>query len=287
MRRRPPRSAASSTSSARSPTRYGRRLGWTAGGSCRASCGIAAAFLAMNRGLRSAASAVTPPRRPIPARGRRAHRRPARVSSVFDVQLHFVRDDFTWNGILELGEWAKRWNPVLQRRRRHDAPATSSRTSEGGLPRQRHLARPGERRACRRSREHDPDEQHRLAHARALVNAIAGTRRHAVATAILRPGQPGWLDQIDRAAELLRPDSWKGYTVGDPLAPSKWPWRMDDETRRLPWLRAHGAQRHPHRLRPQGPRARPTTRRTFPNWELRAGSTTWARPHATGRSSRS
>src|SRR5688572_14114335 len=33
---------------------------------------------------------------------------------VFDVQTHFVRDDFTWDGILALGEWAKPWNPVLR-----------------------------------------------------------------------------------------------------------------------------------------------------------------------------
>jgi predicted TIM-barrel fold metal-dependent hydrolase len=46
---------------------------------------------------------------------------------------------------------------------------------------------------------------------------------------ILRPGQPGWVEEIDRALAEWRPDSWKGYTVGDPLAPSKFPWRMDDE----------------------------------------------------------
>src|SRR5262245_29062846 len=28
---------------------------------------------------------------------------------------------------------------------------------------------------------------------------------------------------------VLRPDSWKSYTIGDPLAPSKYPWRLDDE----------------------------------------------------------
>jgi predicted TIM-barrel fold metal-dependent hydrolase len=60
------------------------------------------------------------------------------------------------------------------------------------------------------------------------VNGLAGTRR-LLCHAVFRPGQPGWLDDIDRAAAELKPDSWKGYTVGDPLSPSKWPWRLDDE----------------------------------------------------------
>jgi hypothetical protein len=28
---------------------------------------------------------------------------------------------------------------------------------------------------------------------------------------------------------IYKPDSWKSYTIGDPLAPSKFPWRLDDE----------------------------------------------------------
>ena len=34
---------------------------------------------------------------------------------------------------------------------------------------------------------------------------------------------------MDRAIAELKPDSWKGYTTGDPQAPSKYTWRMDDE----------------------------------------------------------
>jgi len=37
------------------------------------------------------------------------------------------------------------------------------------------------------------------------------------------------MDAVDHAIEKLKPDSWKGYTVGDPLVPSKFPWRLDDE----------------------------------------------------------
>ena len=63
-----------------------------------------------------------------------------------------------------------------------------------------------------------------------LVNRIAGTRR-MLGHAIVTPGQPGWLDAVDYAIEKLHPDSWKMYTIGDPLsAKTKYPWRLDDES---------------------------------------------------------
>jgi hypothetical protein len=69
------------------------------------------------------------------------------------------------------------------------------------------------------------------AEARAKVNQEAGTRR-MMAHAIFTPGQPGWLEQVDRAIAELKPDSFKGYTIGDNTNKhlSKYPWRMDDET---------------------------------------------------------
>jgi predicted TIM-barrel fold metal-dependent hydrolase len=60
------------------------------------------------------------------------------------------------------------------------------------------------------------------AEARARVNKEAGSRR-MLSHAIFAPGQPGWLEAIDRAIAELKPDSFKGYTIG------KHSWRMDDE----------------------------------------------------------
>jgi predicted TIM-barrel fold metal-dependent hydrolase len=39
------------------------------------------------------------------------------------------------------------------------------------------------------------------------------------------------MDEVDRAIGTVKPDSWKGYTIGDPLFPSKQAsyWRLDDE----------------------------------------------------------
>jgi predicted TIM-barrel fold metal-dependent hydrolase len=66
--------------------------------------------------------------------------------------------------------------------------------------------------------------------ARAKVNKEAGSRR-MLSHAIFTPGQPGWLEAIDRAISELKPDSFKGYTIGDNTnkAVGKYPWRMDDE----------------------------------------------------------
>ncbi|WP_020177351.1 amidohydrolase family protein [Methyloferula stellata] len=61
------------------------------------------------------------------------------------------------------------------------------------------------------------------------VATEVGTKR-LLSHAIFTPGQPGWLDNID-AALALKPDSMKGYTIGDNThkATSRYPWRMDDE----------------------------------------------------------
>lgn len=68
-----------------------------------------------------------------------------------------------------------------------------------------------------------------MADARARVNDRAGSAR-LMSHAIMTPGAPGWLDDLD-AALALRPDSVKGYTVGDALNPgtARHPWRMDSE----------------------------------------------------------
>jgi uncharacterized protein len=66
--------------------------------------------------------------------------------------------------------------------------------------------------------------------ARAKINKEAGTRR-ALAHAIFTPGYPGWMEQVDHALTDLKPDSMKGYTIGDNTNKhlSKHPWRLDDE----------------------------------------------------------
>src|SRR5882724_6122401 len=68
------------------------------------------------------------------------------------------------------------------------------------------------------------------AEARARVNKDAGSRR-MLSHAIFTPGYPGWMEQVDHALRDLKPDSFKGYTIGDNTSKnlSKHPWRMDDD----------------------------------------------------------
>jgi hypothetical protein len=44
------------------------------------------------------------------------------------------------------------------------------------------------------------------------------------------------MDEVDKAIAVYKPDSWKSYTIGDPLAPSKFPWRLDDEQVMYPFI---------------------------------------------------
>jgi predicted TIM-barrel fold metal-dependent hydrolase len=66
--------------------------------------------------------------------------------------------------------------------------------------------------------------------ARAKVNRVAGSKR-MFAHAIFMPGMPGWMDKVDHDIAVLKPDSFKGYTVGDNTNKhlSRHPWRLDDE----------------------------------------------------------
>ena len=65
------------------------------------------------------------------------------------------------------------------------------------------------------------------------MNRKAGTQRmfsHAIFMPGM-PGMPGWLDKVDRDLEVLKPDSFKGYTAGGNTNKhlAKHPWHMDDE----------------------------------------------------------
>src|SRR2546423_7944933 len=68
-----------------------------------------------------------------------------------------------------------------------------------------------------------------MAEARKKMNDEAGSRR-LLAHCIFTPGQPGWLDKLKAALEL-KPESCKGYTIGDNTHKnlSKVSWRLDDE----------------------------------------------------------
>ena len=241
----------------------GRRLGLDRRQFLRTAGGLAASFLAMNS-VFGPFFAVSPVEAADPDA---AHVRAASLARqrIFDVQTHFVRDDFAWNGILALGEWAKAWNPVLR-----EEGVTMRRFKLENYLKEVFLDSETSLALLSSAPADDPANtilsSEQMARTRALVNAVAKTRR-LFCHGVIRPGHPGWLDDLDQTAERLRPDSWKGYTVGDPLSPSKWPWRMDDERVVYPgW----------ERIAKSGIRivcvhkglVPPDYEKTFPNWQF-------------------
>ena len=199
------------------------------------SCGMAAAFLAMNDIYGNVFQVV-------PAEAREPELMLARAQTlagqfIFDVQTHFVRDDFNHDELLGLGKFAERaLEPEDEGGGRLLAcPLQVPELREGDLLRQRH--QPG---AVERAAPFDDPSWRgscptsRSLKARELINDFAGSRR-LLAHSVITPKQPGWMDEVDKAIAVYQPESWKGYTIGDPLNPSKFPWRLDDEALMYPF----------------------------------------------------
>ncbi len=147
---------------------------------------------------------------------------------IFDDQLHYVTEDYEFRGILGLRELAANlWNPDVKgqyddfkwiqfenfvKEVYFDSDTTIGLLSGAPSDNVKNWFLSNQE----------------LADARKKVNELSGTKR-LYAHAVITPGQDGWMDVIDHAIEVLKPDSWKGYTIGDPLSLSEYPWRLDDE----------------------------------------------------------
>jgi predicted TIM-barrel fold metal-dependent hydrolase len=195
----------------------------------RTASGMAAAFLAMNDTFGpvfgvSAAEAATP---------ELAQARAKALSGEFimDMHTHFLRDDTRLEGFVRAREAVGKagWNPLLAGK-----PQTIEDLKFANYMKEVFLDS-DTKVACISGAPSELTEDWFLtnemkADARKRINDAAGSRR-AFAHAIFTPGYPGWLEQIDRAIEILKPDSFKGYTIGDNTNKhlSKHPWRLDDE----------------------------------------------------------
>jgi predicted TIM-barrel fold metal-dependent hydrolase len=191
------------------------------------SAGMAAAFLAMNEVFGrlfdvSAAEAAEP--------GVAADRASALAGQfIIDVQTHFVRDDFKQDGLLGLAKYAKQnWNPALAGENNLARYKFENYVKEIFVDSDTKVA------LLSGAPFDDPTwdllSNDQIAAARAAINRIADSRR-LLGHAVFTPKRRGWMDEVDRAIAQLKPDSWKGYTIGDPLFPSKLGsfWRLDDE----------------------------------------------------------
>jgi predicted TIM-barrel fold metal-dependent hydrolase len=79
-----------------------------------------------------------------------------------------------------------------------------------------------------------PQEQ--VFRTRDRVNGQAGSRR-MLAHYTITPGRPGWLEGVDQAIEVLKPEGWKAYTIGDVILANggRGAYRLDDEKLMYPF----------------------------------------------------
>jgi hypothetical protein len=151
------------------------------------------------------------------------------------VQTHFVRDDFDHKELLGLNDFAaEHWNPKIK----DQTPPGLARFKFLNYVKEIYYDSDTQLALLSGAPFDDPSwwllSNEQIVKARDMVNDFAGSRR-LLAHTVITPKQPGWMEEVDKAISTYKPDSWKSYTIGDPLAPSKFPWRLDDEKLMYPF----------------------------------------------------
>jgi hypothetical protein len=193
------------------------------------AAGMAAAFVAMNDVYgpifgASRAEAATPELANERAKG-------LADEFIMDMHTHFLRDDTRLEGFVRSREAVGKsgWNPALAGK-----PQTLEDLKFANYFKEVFFDSDTKVALISGSGSEEPRDwfltNEMKAEARAKVNRLAGSKR-MFAHAIFMPGMPGWMDDVDRAIDQLKPDSFKGYTVGDNTNKdlARHPWRMDDE----------------------------------------------------------
>lgn len=204
---------------------YGKKFGMNRREFIKSQMGLAASFLAMNS-VFGHFFAVDPAEASEPDVAREQIERYS-DQFIFDVQVHYVHDNFPEpEDLLSLRETAEDWNPELdQEKHTLDDIQFENFFQEVFKDSQTTVA-------VLSNAPNDDKKAWFLTNEQALasrekVNSRTG-RRSLLAHAVFTPGQPGWMEELDKALEL-NPDAMKGYTIGDPMGESDYPWRLDDE----------------------------------------------------------
>lgn len=154
---------------------------------------------------------------------------------IFDDQTHFIRDDFSQEGLLGLTKWAvgAKVNPDIE-----NAPMTLSRYKMDNYLKEIFLDSETTVSLLSGAPFDDPSwwllSNDAIQNACRSANKMAGSVRMLGHT-VITPKYPNWMDEVDRAIATLKPVSWKSYTIGDPFGPSKFHWRLDDEKLMYPF----------------------------------------------------
>ena len=195
----------------------------------QSAAGMAAAFVAMNETFGpmyavSKAEAATP---------EMANERANALKGQFimDMHTHYLRDDTRLSNFVRSREAVGKasWNPALV-----DKPQTLDDLKFANYFKEIYMDSDTKVALISGSGSEEPRDwfltNEMKAQTRTDVNKKAGSKR-MFSHAIFMPGTPGWLEKADRDFEVNKPDSFKGYTVGDNTNKqlSKHPWRLDDE----------------------------------------------------------
>jgi uncharacterized protein len=212
-----------------------RRQGMSRRRFFQTAAGMAASFVAMNQVFgplfdASAAEAATPDM---------AEARAASLSGQFviDGHTHFLRDDTRLTGFVKGREAVGKsgWNKSLAEKEQ-----TLEDLKYDNYLKEIYLDSDTKVALLSNSPSEVPEDwfipQEQVFATRERVNREAGSRR-MLAHFTITPGWPGWLDQVDEAVERFKPDSWKGYTVGDNTHKelAHHPYRLDDEKLMYPF----------------------------------------------------
>src|SRR5215471_21311585 len=215
--------------------RLARRQGVSRRRFFQTASGMAASFLVMNEVFGrlfegSEAEAATPDM---------AAERAGALSQQFiiDDQTHFLRDDTRLMGFVKQREAVGEagWNKALSEKEQ-----TIDDLKYGNYVKEIFMDSDTKVAVLSNSPSEVPEDwllpQDVVFKTRETVNKEAGSRR-MLAHFIITPGWPGWLEQIDKAIEVYKPDSWKGYTVGDNThkESANHPYHLDDEKLMYPF----------------------------------------------------
>ncbi len=190
--------------------------------------GMAVAYLAMNQ-VYGGLFDVTPAEAATPDQAK-ARADSLKDQFIMDMHTHFLRDDTRLQSFVAMREAVGRsgWNKELSGK-----PQTIEDLKFENYKKEMYLDSDTKIALISSAPSEIPQDwfltNQQMADARTRVNSEAGSRR-LFAHCIFTPGRPGWLEALD-AGLALRPESCKGYTVGDNTHKelSKYPWRMDDE----------------------------------------------------------
>src|SRR5947208_5559980 len=215
--------------------RLARRQGMSRRRFFQTASGMAASFLVMNQVVGrlfevSMAEAATP--------AMAAERAQALSGQmIIDGHTHLLRDDTRLMGFIKAREAVGKagWNKAIG-----DKEQTIDDLKYSNYIKEIYMDSDTKVALLSNSPSEVPEDwfipQEQVFKTREQVNKEAGSRR-MMAHFTITPGWPGWLDLVDTAIEIYKPDSWKGYTVGDNTHKelAHYPYRLDDEKLMYPF----------------------------------------------------